>query len=239
MRHFKNTAFITIVFLLLSAVDCLAQTEPISTDRPDQSDGVYTIPKNQIQVENGLTLAKGTVINNLMLRYGLGSSTEVRLLVDAGKEEGIRGLKPLTISAKQRLLEQQQKIIPAITLVGYVSFEKAASKNFQGNEIPFELKLAFENELDDQFSLGYNLGTSDKFKNLNFSFGVGYSPIENISTFVEYFSTFNRHDSEHNIDIGILFTATPVLQFDIACGRSIDDRDANFFTTFGVSYIIH
>ncbi len=170
-----------------------------------------------------------------MLRYGVTPSTETRILIDAGKEGGISGLKPITFSIKQRVLKQR-KIIPAITFVGYVSFEKLASKNFQSNRIPFEVKLAFENELSDKFSLGYNLGTSNNFTDFNITMGLSYAPTEKILTFVEYFSTVTQ-TTEHNVDFGIMFLVKPQLQLDIAFGRSIFNTEERLFATLGVSYL--
>lgn len=232
----KTTHSILIFSLLFALTDCFAQTETINTDRPDQSDGVYTVPKHILQLENGFTIANKVFLNNFMLRYGLTNTTEIRLLLDAGKEVMASGLKPVTISAKQRLI-QQDKILPAITFVGYISFDRLASKDFQDDLTPFELKLAFENELTDQFSIAYNVGTSEKFEALNLTFNFGFSPTDDIATFIEYFSTFNKLETEHNIDAGLLFVLNPQLQLDVAFGGPFKDFDDGFFTTFGVSYV--
>ena len=53
--------------------------ETINTDRPDQSKGVYTLPKGQFQIENGYVFSKEDSSANLMLRYGLIPNTEIRL----------------------------------------------------------------------------------------------------------------------------------------------------------------
>ena len=139
MKTIYHLSFIFSLFV--SANNAIAQVESINTDRPDQSDGIYTIPKNTFQLENGITIAKQTVINNLMLRYGLTPSTEIRLLLNVGKEFKNKGLLPISLSFKQRIIEQK-KIIPAMTLVGYIAFEQLANKDFKGNKLPFEIKMA-------------------------------------------------------------------------------------------------
>lgn len=224
-----------IFSLFISANSAIAQVESINTDRPDQSDGVYTIPKNTFQLENGITIAKQTVINNLMLRYGLTPSTEIRLLLDVGKEFENKGLLPISLSFKQRIIEQKE-IIPAMTLVGYVAFEQLASKDFKGNKLPFEIKMAFENEINDKFSIGYNLGTSNQFKNLNLSAALGYNITDKISTFVEYFSTLSKNGNEHNIDTGIMYVINPKLQIDIAYAQPIYGLENKPFGTIGIAY---
>lgn len=40
------------------------------------------------------------------------------------------------------------------------------------------------------------------------------------------------------MDAGVLFALKPQLQFDIACGSSINRPGDRFFTTFGVFYIL-
>src|SRR5690606_35830512 len=202
-------------------------------------DGVTTVPKNKFQVENGLTIGKDILLNNLMVRYGLTNTTEFRILADAGREGDLNGLKPLTFSMKQRIVAQR-KILPAMTFVGYLSVDRWASKEFDGPETPWKLELAFENDISDQFSVGYNVGLSDHFKELDLTFGVGYSPSPKISTFIEYFSTVNDQETEHNMDVGILFAVSPLLQFDLACARSLTRTDDDpFLATFGVAYLFY
>lgn len=142
---------IVLILTLLLGVNtnCMAQEITINTDRPDQSDGVSTVPIGKFQIEEGVTLAKNTAINNLMMRYGITHSTEIRLLLDAGEEFKNYGLQPITLSLKQRIIEQH-KFIPAISFVGYLSYGRIATKDFQNNDWPFQVKFAFENEITDR-----------------------------------------------------------------------------------------
>lgn len=84
-----------------------------------------------------------------------------------------------------------------MTLVGYIAFEQLANKDFKGNKLPFEIKMAFENEINNKFSIGYNLGISNQLKNLNLSVAIGYNITDKISTFIEYFSTLSKNGNEH------------------------------------------
>lgn len=232
-----KTMKILFILLQILMIPSFSQEFTINTDRPDQSDGVATVPKNKFQIENGVLVANETVINNFMLRYGIGNSTEVRLLVDAGKELNNSGLTPISLSLKQRFIEQKNWI-PAIAFVGYVSFDKLASKDFQSSEIPYELKLAFENEINSQFSLGYNIGTSDEFKNLNLTMGLGFAPTDQFFTYAEYFSTLNKKENSHNFDFGVLYLINNVFQIDLAIGSSFHDFENQWFSTAGLSYLI-
>lgn len=101
-----RTLSLLVLCLCISGIS-QAQKEKINTDRPDQSDGVYTVPKGALQLENGLMIADREFENNLLLRYGVGRTTELRLLVDAGKEQNNKGVKPITFSVKQRIAQQR------------------------------------------------------------------------------------------------------------------------------------
>ena len=61
--------------------------EPLNSDRPDQSEGPFVLPRGMVQIESGTLLEGGgstAIIQNTMLRVGINGSTEVRLLIDAG-----------------------------------------------------------------------------------------------------------------------------------------------------------
>ena len=237
VNRIKKIIFI-LPLLFGVSINSIAQEITISTDRPDQSDGVSTVPIGKFQIEEGVTLAKNTAINNLMMRYGITHSTEIRLLLDTGKEFENYGVQPITLSIKQRIIEQH-RFIPAISFVGYLSYGQIATKDFQNKEWPFQVKLAFENELTDRFFLGYNIGASDKFKNLDLSAGVGYTITNKISSFIEYFSTISKIGNEHNADLGVMYLITPRFQVDLAFGRSIFAEDPRFIITFGTSYLFN
>lgn len=236
--HFKKyfLKLGTVWLILFFSIRGTAQTESINTDRPDQSDGVYIIPKGRFQIEEGITLAKRVQLNNLMVRYGITNSTELRFQADLGWEDSAGGIKPITLSAKQRIIKQH-KLIPAITLAGYIGYEKIASKEFRGKEIPFELKLIFEQELNKKFAISYNVGTSEKFKELDLTLNLGYTPSTQVSTFIEYFSSIQKSDAEHNVDIGILYLINPRLQIDLALGASVTNLKDRVYSTFGISYL--
>jgi hypothetical protein len=171
-----------------------------------------------------------------MLRYGVTNSMEVRLLADAGKEDKLNGLFPIGLSIKQRII-QQQKYIPAITLVGYYRNENIASKDFRNNTNSYSLLIAFQNDINDHFGIGYNIGTTNIGKDLNFTTSLGYGFTDRINGFVEYFSHFEQFAAaQHNIDFGILFQIQYNLQFDIAFGKSLTNSNDLLYLTTGISY---
>lgn len=97
--NIKQT-LLTFLFILFSVAFCNAQEYIISTDRPDQSDGVQIVPKNKFQIENGILFYDETLLNNFMVRYGITNSTEIRPELDAGKAFEQFGLQPVTVNLK-------------------------------------------------------------------------------------------------------------------------------------------
>ncbi len=97
----------------------------IDADRPDQSDGVYVLPKNRFQLEDGFVYEKEFLSNELMLRYGLTNSTEIRFIAEIGSDFKKTELNPFEISAKQRLF-LQKGVFPSVTLVGYAEIPKSS-----------------------------------------------------------------------------------------------------------------
>ena len=226
----------TFLFLLLTQT-AFAQTEdPINTDRPDQSDGAYILTKNRFQVEEGFFYAKDVILNNLMVRYGITKSTEARVLVDAGEVDLVSGCLPLGFSIKQRIC-QQQNILPAITLVGYLRPGKLSSKEFKSDETTYSVLLAFQNDLSDQISVGYNVGTTTFDHDLNATVSIGYSFFEKLSFFTEYFAHFETElEPSHNVDLGVLYLINNRFQLDIAAGTGLRNQISSRFVTAGLSY---
>ncbi|MFV0289383.1 MAG: transporter [Mangrovibacterium sp.] len=227
--------FSTVILIIFSFIS-MAQESIINTDRPDHGDGVSTVPANRFQVEEGITLAKKTFANNLLIRYGIGNTTEARLVVDAGKYQDANGLQPISFSMKQRLYSGKNWV-PAITAVGYISLGDWASSDFKSSENQLVLKLSFANQLSEKLSLGYNVGTYD-FDHMNTTIGLAYALAGKISVFGEYFASWQEHANEHNIGAGILYLINNQLQVDAAIGSDIFDGQNNrFFSTIGVSYL--
>ncbi len=108
--------------MALCSVHVLAQgTEPINTDRPDQSDGTYILPTKMIQIESGIIFSQtdrqlSDIIQTSMLRYGIAKKWELRLLTNEGFSgipviaKNSFGFYPITLSAKHALVDQKGMI---------------------------------------------------------------------------------------------------------------------------------
>lgn len=217
---------------------------PIDTDRPDQSDGVFTLPSGKFQLETGFIYGEALdnyFLNNTMVRLGLTQSTEVRLAVDYGRMFSTTGLMPIGLSVKQNLW-QERGILPTTTLIGSVSLPFLASSEFETDKMAWGLTLAFENGLSEQFTLAYNLGIfTDGYTsatNWVWTTNLGYGVSEKVSVFVEYFGNYaDAAHPSHNADIGALWLLQNNLQLDVALGtRIFTDGEKEQFATLGFSY---
>lgn len=222
---------ICLFFLLLITSTLYSQQfDDVNTDRPDQSEGVYTLPKNKFQLEDGFTFSDENISNNLMLRYGFFNGTEIRLSsdIEKNKSENIQ-VDNLVLSFKQRILQERESL-PAITLVGYLAY-KNPLKQWQT-----DIYLAFENNISEKFVLCYNVGTSNFFKELNVTTQFGYSINKDLYTFLEYFAVFGNQFPVHNFDTGLLYCITSDFQIDVSFGRSIFNENSNWFVSTGFAY---
>lgn len=210
------------------------EEEAINPDRPDQSEGVYVLPRGQFQIEDGFTFQPGVLAQNLMLRCGLLSSTEIRLSSDIEKTaQGIL-VDNIVLSAKQRLIEAQGWI-PALTLVGYLACDLQA-----GAELSPDLLASFEYEIGrSDWAFDWNMGVNNRFRNGILTAQLNGPVVGGLSAFAEYYAILSKDEApSHNVDIGLMYTLSPNFQIDLAAGRGLK-TDADYFLTFGFAYRIH
>lgn len=234
----------SILFIIIICYNAAGQiNEPINTDRPDQSDGTYTLTKNIFQLETGLIYGKAEksfFTHSTMLRYGITSSTEARLLFDYGKIASETGIFAPGISLKQHLCSQK-KLLPEITAVGYVRLPFLATNNFKTENPSLTFLLAFQNDFSNKFSISYNIGrTFDKDATENIwiiTTSLGFMATNKISFFAEYFSSFAKVlKPSNNADAGVLWLLNNKFQIDFAFGSTIFEQDKKQFITTGISY---
>ena len=232
MRKLKNNLFLLLLCLCCSSLAIAQNDENINTDRPDQSEGVYTLPKGQFQIENGYVFSKEDSSANLMLRYGLISNTEIRLEGDFDLRTP--DFSSTTFSVKQRLYESEQRFIPSIGLIGYGQYSKTDAKAYT-----FDACLAFESSLTDQLSLAYSARSSGQFENLDVTAQINYAPNNKLWGFVEYYASYNgTRAPEHNINAGFAYLLTPTLQLDIGSGRTLWQDEPQYFIGAGLGLLI-
>jgi len=166
-----------------------------------------------------------------MLRYGLITNTELRL--EADFDLRTPDFSSTTFSIKQRLYESEQRYIPSVGLIGYGQYSKTDAKTYT-----FDACLAFESSLTDQLSLAYGARSSEQFKNLDVTAQVNYAPNNKLWSFVEYYASYNgTRAPEHNINAGIAYLLKPNFQIDLSGGRTLWQREPQYFVGVGIGYL--
>ena len=228
----KLNLLLATIALCCTSLAVAQNDENLNTDRPDQSEGVYTLPKGQFQIENGLVFSKEESSDNLMLRYGLITNTELRL--EADFDLRTPDFSSTTFSVKQRLYESEQRFIPSVGLIGYGQYSKTDAKAYT-----FDACLAFESSLTDALSLAYCASSSGQFENLDVTAQINYAPNNKFWTFVEYYASYNgTRAPEHNINAGFAYLLTPTLQLDISSGRTLWQEEPQYFIGAGFGLLI-
>src|SRR6266581_2531378 len=75
-----------ILFFVFLSSDILAQIPPIDTDRPDQTESAFLVPKNWVRLEAGFNFEKSNshekefLTPTLLSKYGLSKRVELRLI---------------------------------------------------------------------------------------------------------------------------------------------------------------
>ncbi len=110
-----NKYFFTLV-LNVCTLMALAQDEKMETDRPGETESVFTVPKNWFQFEAGLNIQETTstdkeyLLPTLLSKYGLTKRFELRLITTIKKEKGdgssFTGFEPVEIGGKWNLWEE-------------------------------------------------------------------------------------------------------------------------------------
>ena len=166
--------FVTIAIYSQSKID---------TDRPDQTESVYTIPQGWVQFEAGFNKQQNDKWSNeyfsptLLSKYGISSKVELRLITTIVTNSTMlmpqgttnyTGLDPLQIGAKVSLWEAK-KWIPKTSLIFHFGIPKTASKNYDVRKIAPNFRFTINNgapnniaDLVPLFSGNYSIRIYDK-----------------------------------------------------------------------------
>ena len=240
VHHFYRAMFIFGIIVMTMPAFC-QQTEKIVTDRPDQTESPYTVPKNWFQSETGFNVEKDrngfrsflhpTILN----KYGISNRFELRLITEwasvetplpgDGKEIH-SGMQPIVIGGKVRFFEEKGWR-PKTSLILHASIPHAASRIFRQSRMAPAVVLTMQNSLSKNIGLGYNVGAEwDGESNgptwiitLTSGFDLG----ERWYLYAEIFNFLK--DGEHplnNVDGGVSYTISNNTQVDFSYGYGLN-----------------
>jgi hypothetical protein len=241
-----------IVFILtLNNIAILAQDLPsIQTDRPDQTECPFIVPKNYLQFENGFSYEKNTkdsneyVIPSTLTKFGINDHFELRLITEYVIQnedlDKVSGIVPVLIGFKARLFEEKG-IIPLTSFIGHLSLPKLASKNLKADYYTPEFRFTMQHTLSEKQTLSYNLGAEwdgiSPEPTFIYTLTTGYSFSEKISGYIEFYGFIPQiQKTDHRFDAGLNYLLNTNHQLDISGGIGLSETSPDYFMALGYSF---
>jgi hypothetical protein len=239
--------------LLLTAVEVGAQ-DRIDTDRPDQTESAFTVPKRSFQAEFGFGKENmegrnyNLVRPTFLLKYGIAKKTELRLegnfireylhLIPDPKITSV--LEPLEIGTKIALVEEKG-LRPKTSLLFHLGLPFTGSPYDRQQHIFPSFRFSFQHSLSHTISLGYNAGAQwDGFDNtpswlytLSPSFDIG----KRWYSYVEVFGFLKTNEApQHALDGGLAYYITDNTKIDLSGGIGLGDNPLRSYVSLGFSF---
>jgi hypothetical protein len=244
----------TIFFLFFISTNVYAQIEPMDADRPDQTEGVNTVPKKWLQFEAGLNIQENVsnvheyLTPTLLSKYGLSKRIELRLITTIvtnsylsipGGTKSNTGLDPVEIGTKISLL-QEKGWIPKTTFLFHFAIPGFASKANNIDLLAPNFRFTMQNSLAKNFAIGYNFGAEWDGENTSpgyvYTLSPGLTFADNWYGYIEVFGVLKKNNlPQHSIDGGLAYNVTNNLKLDISSGFGISTAAPRWYIATGVS----
>ncbi len=241
---------ILIVFFFSFSFIRLNAQERIDADRPDQTEGVFTVPKGWMQVELGIAKEKWNThpqeiysytFPTLLTKYGISKKCELRLITEynrwGSKNRWFKdtlGLLPVKLGFKLNLYEGKG-IIPRISLLCHTSFNQLASKLARGGSFfAPDFIFSFQHEFAQGVSLGYNFGMEwfDIREKPSYVYTIvpGFDIGKNWGAYIELFGSFGKNlETDLAFDTGLVWYLNDDIKLDVSGGVGITGVMKNYF----------
>lgn len=244
----------TLIFLLFGK---LFYTQNISTDRPSNTDNSSTLNKGIFQVETGILKSNlynleprevNYTLPTMLLRYGLSSKVEVRLLEEYNflrlvsdtlhLNNPITGINSIQIGTKVQLFKKNESPfeLSFLTHFNLPKFSKSA-KSLENTT-----KLLASYKFNNSLSLGTSLFYGNDYlnngnHNYNYSLILSKSIKTKFSIFLETYGT-KTHSTKflHSIDTGLAYLIKENFQLDFYFGSGLNHNV--IFGSFGLSWYL-
>jgi len=243
---------VSLFFFLLNTAT--AQIDPIDTDRPDQTEGVNTVPKNWLQFEFVFSIQENERNNHeyltptVLSKYGLSNKIELRLITSILTNSTLliptgtvskTGLEPVEIGAKISLWKEK-KGIPKTTFLFHVAIPGLGSNTNNINLIAPNFRFTMQNSIAKNFSIGYNIGAEwngeDGDPAYIYTLSPGFNFTKNWYGYIEVFGAIKKNEfPQHNIDGGFAYNTSNNTKVDITSGIGISKAAPRWYIAVGFS----
>jgi Putative MetA-pathway of phenol degradation len=239
-------------FILVSMTVLKSQNlAPIATDRPDQTECPFIVPKGFLQAENGLVYEKTNPTSSVMVhpsilwKYGISGNFEFRLVTEIISEKTVNqpitiGLTPITIGFKTKIAEEKG-LLPLVSFIGHLDVPNWASKEFQTSYFAPSFRFTMQHTLSEKLILAYNLGAEwdGETPQTTFIYTLtsGYSISEKLGVYLEFYGFAPREQvPDHRFDGGLTYLINSNIMVDISGGFGISENAPINYLSLGFSY---
>jgi Putative MetA-pathway of phenol degradation len=248
-----NRIYVFISALFFSYLTTIkSQTiDPIATDRPDQTECPFIVPKGFIQAENGLVYEKINATNSVMVhpstlwKYGISENLEFRLITEIISEKALNlpktiGLTPITIGFKTKIANENG-LLPLVSFIGHLGIPNWASSEFQTNYFAPSFRFTMQHTLSEKFTLAYNLGAEwdgeTPHTTFIYTLTSGFSITQKLGAYIEFYGFApQQQKADHRFDGGLTYLINPNIMMDISGGFGLTENAPINYLSFGFSY---
>ncbi len=223
---------------------------PIATDRPDQTECPFIVPKGYFQAENGLSYEKTTTKSHswaapsILWKYGVSDNIELRLITEHCSEienkQIIRGIKPVTVGFKVKISEEKG-ILPKTSFIGHLALPRLATKEMKALYYAPSFRFTMQHTLFDKLSLAYNLGAewdgATPQPTFIYTLTTGFGITERLGSYIEIYGFAPQNQqTDHRFDGGFTYLLNENIMFDISSGFGLTHNAPKSFVSLGFSY---
>lgn len=244
---------ICLLFLLLAGFSTMAQVEKIDTDRPDQTESVWTVPIHYFQAELGFNKENTTGKNydliypTMLLKYGL-KKFEFRLEATYRNSyeqfipdsKRTKGFEPIEIGFKASLWEEKG-LVPKTSVIAHLGMASMASSAFRTDHLAPSFRFTMQNSITENIDIGYNLGAEwDGFSSTPawiYTFAPGFNIGKKWYSYLEAFGSVRKNEKpQHSLDAGLAYYINNDLKIDISGGFGLSAEAPKNYIAIGGSF---
>jgi Putative MetA-pathway of phenol degradation len=241
-----------LAFIMGSTVALNCQNlAPIATDRPDQTECPFIVPKGFLQAENGLVYEKINPTSfvkahpSILWKYGVSDKFEFRLIAEIISQKGENqpekmGLTPVTVGFKTNIAKEKG-LLPLVSFIGHLNIPNWASSEFQTNYFAPSFRFTMQHTLSEKFTLAYNLGAEwdGETPQTTFIYTLtsGYSISKKLGVYLEFYGFAPQLQApDHRFDGGVTYLINSNIMVDISGGFGLTKNAPMHYLSFGFSY---
>jgi hypothetical protein len=242
---------ITLTMFIVSSVqEVLSQDQQaIQTDRPDQTECPFTVPRRHFQIETGFGYEKANadeqnfLYPTILWKYGVNEKFELRLITELAanktNDKNLSGFNPVKIGFKTKLVDEKG-IIPSISFIAHLSLPFISSRNFRSGFVAPLFRFTLQHTLSEKVSLGYNIGAEWDGESVAptyiYTLTSGFAISRKMGAYFELYGFAPQKDkAEHRADGGISFFPKPNLMIDFSGGFGITSNAPRYYGAIGFS----